>query len=52
MKCTNKIIRIIPLAAICLLLGGCDQRTELKDAYDIYHTSDQYQLTGVQPINR
>ena len=46
MKCTNKIIRIIPLAAICLLLGGCDQRTELKDAYDIYHTSDQYQLTG------
>lgn len=45
MKCTNKIKVFIPLLGICLLLGGCQERTDVADAYDVYATSDTYQLT-------
>ena len=45
MKCTNKIKVFIPLLGICLLLGGCQERTDVAHAYDIYATSDTYQLT-------
>ncbi len=45
MKCTNKIKVFIPLLGICLLLGGCKERTDVADAYDVYATSDTYQLT-------
>ena len=45
MKCTNKIKVMIPLLGVCLLLGGCQERTDVADAYDVYATSDTYQLT-------
>ena len=36
---------MIPLLGVCLLLGGCQERTDVADAYDVYATSDTYQLT-------
>lgn len=46
MKCINKIKIALPVfAAVCLFFCGCDSRDNLKDAYQIYATSDAYQLT-------
>ncbi len=45
MKCINKIKWAVPVAVVCLMLGGCTQRGELADAYQVYDTSDTYQLT-------
>ena len=47
MKCINKWKLSIPvIIVVCMLLGGCgEERTELKDAYKVFETSDSYRLT-------
>lgn len=45
MKCTSKYKIIIPIVTALVFLGGCKERTDVADAYDIYATSDRYALT-------
>ena len=45
MKCTNKYKILILAVVSLLLLGGCKERTDVADAYDVYATSDSYALT-------
>ena len=51
MKCTNKLKIAVPVLFTCLLLGGCTDRHDLADAYDIYETSETYQLTE-SPVSK
>jgi len=44
-KCTNKYKILIPVVLSLVLLGGCKERTDVADAYDVYATSDSYALT-------
>lgn len=46
MKCINKLKIGIPVLLLCVMLGGCTSREELADAYQVYDTSDCYQLTS------
>lgn len=46
MKCINKLKIGIPILLACAMLGGCTSREELENAYQVYDTSDCYQLTN------
>lgn len=45
MKCINKLKWCIPAFFLCFILSGCTEREDLPSAYDLYDTSDSYELS-------